>query len=64
MQKEKRQFYLLLSAVCLFFSTNEINKSVDNNDFNSANASVRVIFIMWHKWECHDVIFLVMGNMS
>ena len=43
MRKEKRQFYHLLSAVCLFFSTNEINKSVDNNDFNSANASVRVI---------------------
>ena len=43
--------------VCLFafFLTTEINKSVHNNDFNTVDALC--VFIMWHKWECHGVIF-------
>jgi len=49
-EKEKKAVLKILNAVFLFvclFLTNEINKSVHNNDFNTADALC--VFIMWHK---------------
>ena len=61
-KKQKKKAVLPYTQCSMFvFSTNEINKSVHNNDFNT-NAVC--LFIMWYKLECYDVSFrTIMGKM-